>query len=57
MFELSISLVFRPRDWGFGFSYPEASGKDAIPAIALHIQFIFLIIQFTLYRTWEMEDE
>ena len=57
MIELSFTLVFHPRDWGFGFGYPEVVNGPGIPCIGLHTQFICFQLNITLYKMWELKDE
>jgi len=56
MIELAFTLIFTPKDWGFGFGYPETDGPG-IPAISVDIQFICLKFQIVLYKTWQWEPD
>lgn len=58
MIEASITLTFDPRHWTIGAAYPEYDGgKGGIPCIGFIVQFFFISIQTTLYKTWKYSEK
>ena len=57
MIELGVTFIFHPRDWGFGFGYPQVDGGPGIPCIGIDIQVVCFKLQITLYKNWEWKPE